>query len=211
MSSVFLGGSRRVSRLNREISYRLNALVESNLPVLVGDANGADKAVQRYLHDRAYDDVVVFCTEGRCRNNVGNWPIRAVDPGRARKGLEFFAAKDREMAREADSGLMIWDGKSVGTLLNIFRLAVQDKRVAVYWVPGKRFLEIDSQGDFNSLLPLCPIDVRKRVENQLSAERPHRSEALQPSLLDVDEVPSQEATAKPGLPADKRRHSTGAA
>jgi adenine-specific DNA-methyltransferase len=38
-------------------------------------------------------------------------------------------------------GLMIWDGKSIGTLLNVFRLLSQKKEVVVYTVPEKRFQE----------------------------------------------------------------------
>jgi len=78
MTKVFIGGSRGVTRLNSQVQHRLDEIVRKQLPVLIGDANGADKAVQQYLHSRGYDRVEVFCTEGHCRNNVGHWKVRVV-------------------------------------------------------------------------------------------------------------------------------------
>ena len=49
MKAVFIGGSRRISRLNAEVRSRLDRIVDQKLPVLVGDANGADRSVQQYL------------------------------------------------------------------------------------------------------------------------------------------------------------------
>ena len=68
MKKVFIGGSRRVSRLNPEIRRRLDRIIEKGLEVLVGDANGADKAVQRHFKERGYCNVHVFCTSSV-------WPV----------------------------------------------------------------------------------------------------------------------------------------
>jgi len=38
----------------------------------------ADEAIQRYLADRSYPNVLVHCMKDHCRNNVGNWPTREV-------------------------------------------------------------------------------------------------------------------------------------
>ena len=84
-TKVFIAGSRRLSRLNNDVKRRIDNIVDKGFPVIVGDANGVDKAVQQYLSSRNYTNVVVFCMEGGCRNNVGAWPmrtIRAADPGR---------------------------------------------------------------------------------------------------------------------------------
>ena len=48
-STVFVAGSRQISRLPAEVKTRLDTMVEKGFQILVGDANGADKAVQRYL------------------------------------------------------------------------------------------------------------------------------------------------------------------
>ena len=76
---VFIGGSRAVSRLSAVIRDRLDDVMKKGCTVLIGDANGADKAVQQYFADRHYQNVVVFCMEN-CRNNMGQWPTRGVEP-----------------------------------------------------------------------------------------------------------------------------------
>lgn len=141
---VFIGGSRRISRLNEEIRNRLDNLMENGLTVAVGDANGADKAVQKYLADKGYRQVNVFCMVGKCRNNVGQWLTREIDPPPGARGFEFFSAKDRVMAEEADYGLMLWDGKSRGTLASVNDMVTKGKPVVVYFTPSKEFMTLRS-------------------------------------------------------------------
>ena len=54
MTTVFIGGSRAVSRLNATIRERLDDLVDKKCQMFIGDANGADKAVQQYFAARDY-------------------------------------------------------------------------------------------------------------------------------------------------------------
>src|SRR2546428_2821277 len=122
MTKMFIGGSRRVTRLNADVQRRIDKIIEQGFAILVGDANGADKAVQTYLRSRRYHKVDVFCTGGDCRNNVGDWPISTVPAPAGSRGLDYYAVKDDRMAEEASAGLMIWDSKSVGTLMNMDRL-----------------------------------------------------------------------------------------
>jgi hypothetical protein len=136
---VFVGGSRHVSRLNERVRERLDKIIQKRLPILIGDASGADKAVQQYLHSKHYPSVQVFCAGNLCRNNIGNWNLRTVPTETRNRTFDFYAAKDRKMAREADIGLMIWDGKSMGTLLNVFRLIAQRKKVVIYNVAERKF------------------------------------------------------------------------
>ena len=70
MDSVFVAGSRALSKLNAQVKERLDNILRKEFTVLVGDANGADKAVQGYLAERRYRHVFVYCMEV-CRNNVG--------------------------------------------------------------------------------------------------------------------------------------------
>lgn len=170
MSKVFIGGSRRINRLSPAVRDRLDRIIDKGLSVLLGDANGADKAVQRYLQERGYRNVEIFCADGECRNNLGNWPLRPVRAATTRKDLNYFAEKDRFMAREADYGFMIWDGKSLGTLLNVSRLSKQRKTVVVYTTSNKRFKEIRDEADFAELLSRCSDDLRRRVLRQLDWE-----------------------------------------
>ncbi len=152
MTKVFIGGSRGVTRLNAEVRQRLDRIIDKGLYVLIGDANGADKAVQRYLSSRQYDKVEVFCVDGICRNNVGGWKTRVVPAPRTGKRFEYYAAKDVEMTSEGSVGLMLWDGESRGTLANIFRLVKQRKKVVVYILPQKRFVTLRSTSDLEEFL-----------------------------------------------------------
>jgi hypothetical protein len=131
MSVVFIGGSRRLSRLNAVIRGRLDNIIERNHAVLIGDANGGDRVVQAYLAERGYRSVTVYCTKGDCRNNVGQWPIRSV-AATDQRGFDYYALKDAAMAVDAECGFMLWDGKSKGTLFNIRRLLAAGKPVVVY-------------------------------------------------------------------------------
>ena len=98
MTRVFIGGSRQVTRLDDAVRRRLSRIVEKRLPVLIGDANGADKVVQGYLRDCAFDRVEVYAADASPRNNLGGWPVRVIRPTGTRRGFEYCAAKDRAMA-----------------------------------------------------------------------------------------------------------------
>jgi len=114
VTSVFIGGSRAVSRLNDTIREQLENRIERGCQILIGDANGADRAVQQYFADRGYRNVTVFSADS-CRNNIGGWPQRKVHRDRPRRDFAYYAAKDVAMAQAAKCGVMLWDGKSKGT------------------------------------------------------------------------------------------------
>lgn len=161
---VFIGGSRAVSKLNAVIRERLDDLIRRGCTILVGDANGADKAVQQYFAERHYPHVVVFCLE-TCRNNIGHWPTRNVDPPSGSTGFTYYAAKDLVMAQDAKCGLMLWDGKSKGTLQNMLKLIGVEKRTLVYFAPTRDFHILANEADLQALLARCrkiDLDVAAR-------------------------------------------------
>ena len=152
---VFIGGSRAVAKLNAALRSKLDEIILSHgHTVLIGDANGADKAVQQYLAERHYSSVVVFCM-GSPRNNVASWPIRVIEPPAEQKGFAYYAAKDAVMAKEAKCGMMLWDGKSKGTLNNILNLLGAGKKALVYFSPTKDFHVLANESDFQALLARC--------------------------------------------------------
>ena len=77
----------------------------------------------------------------------------------------------RAMTDEATVGLMVWDGKSAGTLLNVFRLLNQNKKVVVYAGPEKRFHELKNLGDWDEFISHCPASLRATVTQRASSER----------------------------------------
>jgi len=151
MNTVFIGGSRRLGRMNGELARRLDNIIRKELRVLVGDANGFDRLAQKYLADHDYRAVLVYCTNGQCRNNVGDWPKQIVQFHGRDHGLEFYTAKDDAMLRDAEYGLFAWDGKSKGTLRNIRKMAEQGKPSAVYVSPIKKFVTVRNTDDAASI------------------------------------------------------------
>jgi hypothetical protein len=149
---VFIAGSRSLTRINDALRERLDRIIAEGHDVLVGDANGADKAVQSFFAERNYRQVTVFWTGGRCRNNVGGWPVLAVaPPAGVHSGYDFYAVKDREMASVATHGLMVWDGESRGTFANIRTLVAAEKPVVVYLGPDQLFVTVKTGADLDAL------------------------------------------------------------
>lgn len=185
MTTVFIGGSRDVARLPQQAQERLNNVIENRFLVLVGDANGADKAVQKHLLDSGYEHVTVFCSGDTCRNNLGRWKTRHIKTPKQAKGFQFYAAKDREMAREADFGLMIWDGKSAGTILNVLRLVRADKKAVLIDVTEKKATTFKSAGDWDRFVARCPVALHRDLKERATPEEWQPSSAHQPSLLET--------------------------
>jgi probable addiction module antidote protein len=190
MKTVFIGGSRHVSRLPAEVKERLENVISNGHHVIVGDANGADKAVQKYLHDAAYDKVTVFCSGDSYRNNLGQWETRHIQTAKNLKGFQFYAAKDREMAREANFGLMIWDGKSPGTLLNVLRLVRAVKIAVLFSVPEKQAFNFKTSADWDNFLSRCSNELLSDLRERAMPEEWMPSQASLPqqtSFLDTQE------------------------
>lgn len=164
---VFIAGSRKISRLPAEVRTRLDTMIEKGFEILVGDANGADKAVQRYLADKAYPNVLVHCMKDHCRNNVGKWPTRQLVAPSGAKGFEYYSVKDRAMAETAEYGLMLWDGKSKGTVNNVVNLSRDRKPVVVYVAPIREFRTIKTLEDLTGLLALGDSDSVEKIVSEL--------------------------------------------
>jgi hypothetical protein len=172
---VFMGGSRQLSKLNNIIRQSLEDVLRNDPLILIGDANGSDKALQQYLSERKHKEVYVFCSGAHCRNNLGRWEIRRVESSRTTKDFAFYTAKDEQMAIEADCGFMLWDGKSKGTLNNILNLLESGKKVSVYFSPKRVMITLLSTRDLVHLLRYCDrtsldyFDKTIRVNERLRA------------------------------------------
>jgi hypothetical protein len=166
-STVFVAGSRHISRLPAEVKARLDTMIEKGFQILVGDANGADKSVQRFLADRSYPNVLVHCMKDHCRNNVGSWPTRELVAPHGAKGFDYYCVKDSAMAERAQYGLMIWDGKSKGTINNVVCLSRDHKPAVVYVAPTRTFQTVKSPEDLKSLLAQGDSSSVERIVSEL--------------------------------------------
>jgi hypothetical protein len=171
MSTVFLSGSRTLSRLNDAIRARIKNMADNKLNVVIGDASGADKAMQCYLSGIAYPNVTVYCAGSHCRNNVGRWKTQLVSVDPKLRGRDFYAAKDRAMAAQADFGFVLWDGKSAGSIGNVIELTNRAKKVVLYFAPDREFYKLASESDLTALLARCDPETAGSIKRKAMSSR----------------------------------------
>ena len=130
--NVFISGSISIDNLPLSAAEKIDNIINNNYVILIGDAKGVDLQVQKYLFNKKYDNVIVYFAGGKARNNIGHWETREITAGTDNKrGRELYTVKDKAMAKDAHYGLMIWDGKSRGTLNNIKEMKKENKRFYV--------------------------------------------------------------------------------
>lgn len=178
MTTVFISGSRHLSRLNQEVKVRLSNVVNQHFAVVVGDANGADKAVQSFLKEVGYQSVTVFCSGEKCRNNLGQWQVKPVKVEAKLTGRAFYTVKDKKMAEVADYGFVLWDGKSQGSYNNIVELLNQNKKALVYFAPKKDFVTVKSRADLGVLVQACDLSLQEKLNMNTSAFQQTQQQAL---------------------------------
>jgi adenine-specific DNA-methyltransferase len=87
------------------------------------------------------------------------------------------------MAEEATVGFMIWDGKSIGTLMNVLRLARHGKKVVVYIAPLREFVDVRSESDVERIVARCAPELRKRLEHEEKTDQEVDEASKQAHLL----------------------------
>jgi hypothetical protein len=87
------------------------------------------------------------------------------------------------MAVEATYGLMLWDGESVGTLMNVYRLVMQSKKVVVFLDPERQFFELRDESDWKKFVSRCSQQLRSRIDEEASAENELHRHSAQSDLF----------------------------
>lgn len=157
---IFIAGARSVQNLDIAVKQRMMTIYQKGYDVLVGDCYGVDTSVQKFYSELGYGNVIVYASNGKARNNIGNWNVHSVAVPSYLRGFDFYKQKDIAMANEADYGFMIWDGESRGTLNNIINLVTQNKKVLVYLTTRKEMVVIRSFDDLNDLTKECASSTR---------------------------------------------------
>lgn len=152
---IFIAGARSVRVLSPQVQQRMLSIYQKGYDVLVGDCYGVDTSVQKFYSDLGYNNVIVFASNGRARNNIGHWNIRSVTVPSYIRGFDFYKQKDMAMAKEADYGFMIWDGESRGTLNNVINLVSQNKKVLIYLTPQEKMVIVKNFDDLSNLVMRC--------------------------------------------------------
>jgi hypothetical protein len=167
MPIVFIAGSIAIKKLHRDFCLRIENAVKSGLEIVVGDADGADTSIQNELFKLSAKLVTVYCTGDQPRNNVGDWPVHYVSSNAEPGSRAYFTAKDVEMARVADFGLMVWDTKSPGTLSNVIELLRRNRKSVVYINRDKIFETISETKSLHHLISIMSPIARQKAEEKI--------------------------------------------
>ena len=150
---IFISGSSKTEDSNGlyyrkdlpiEIKKEINKGMKLHNTFIVGDAPGIDTQVQKYLNNKKYKNVVVYCTGNIPRTNIGNWKIKKIDgQGYEPMSKEWLALKDKQMQKDATKGLAIVleNGGASATRKNVQELINQNKDVKVYEISSNKKLD----------------------------------------------------------------------
>ncbi len=183
---MVLGGSRHLQRVPQNLVELLQEWNDSDVQFLVGDAPGADTAFQQVLKNLGSKSVTIYTSAGYVRNNLGSWPSREIDSGLQSKSSAVHAFKDRFMISQADSGLMLWDCESAGTLSNVIDLVEAGKSCRIWVALDSELYNFDNQPSLEKWLLLYP-EVTQEAQKRLKTFRRRetkRSETGQPALFE---------------------------
>lgn len=167
MTKIFISGSRAIENISPLVTERIDKMLDREQTIFVGDADGVDSSIQKYIHLKGYSKLFVYCVNNEVRNNIGEWNIKSVSTTLKQGTRSYFTVKDTAMARDCDFGFMIWDAKSVGTLKNALELLQLNKSSVVFINKTEEFHVIKSTDDFESLLAFMSTSALNKAENKL--------------------------------------------
>jgi len=148
---VFLSGSLALRKLDPAFTAKLDNLIARDCHLLLGDANGTDKAIQQYLLKHDHWNATIY-RSWKAVNNLGDWPEQLVSIHKQRWSFGFNDRKGEAMARAADCGLMLWDGAHRLTLNHARYLLEQGKPVLFYAAQTKQFTRMATPADLGRFL-----------------------------------------------------------
>ena len=139
---IFISGSKSISKLTEKMLAVLDKIMQDGDTVLVGDCYGVDLAVQKYLLEKGYTDVIIYCSGEQPRNHVVGTVHSCAKDAAGLKGRAFQYVKDEAMCKDCDEAYGFWDGKSPGTLENARRVQEQGKCFRYVCLHGAWFLKL---------------------------------------------------------------------
>lgn len=196
--TIFISGSRNglvFGKLPKPVTEKIDDMMTKGYKILVGDANGVDKAVQSYLSEHNYHKTIIYYSGTQPINRASmDWPAKRVEVSPGLSGREMHTVKDIEMTNDCDGGFMVWNctylnrfGKksvSKGTLSNMIRVLGQNKPAIVYNINDEKFYYLHNIEELsNNLIPLTD-DLTQRTYKKLLADS--KKDIIPPLLADID-------------------------
>ena len=87
---IFIAGPRAVNELDECVKQKLKNICTKQYEVFVGDADGIDSCIQKYMQSKNYKNVTIFASNGIARNNFGEWRVEYVNVAHNITGFEFY-------------------------------------------------------------------------------------------------------------------------
>jgi hypothetical protein len=142
MSKVFISGSISLKKLPRCIEDSIDKIIQKNMEILIGDADGIDTLVQKYCNRLDYNTVTVYSIYASPRYKLKKFGSKYIAvKGDIKKERERQKFKDAAMTKDSEYSLIIWDEKSKGSYNNIIRAIDNNNAVKLYLCSEKCFLE----------------------------------------------------------------------
>lgn len=200
MTNVFVSGSIKIKKLDSKVIERLKNIISSNLKVIIGDADGVDSSIQEFLKSNEVRSVVVYCSGGIPRNNIGHWDTKKVSTTYKPGTRQYFTAKDKAMAADCDYGFMIWDASSTGTLSNAIELVEKNKAGLVYINKVKEFIKIKNVQDLETLISFMSTASLKKADEKIGLLKKIESiKSIQHDLFDEQIIEDVVPVNQPSL------------
>ena len=133
---VYIAGSRSIEELPQFVCSKLQTVINKGYHVLIGGETGTDEAVQRWLAEKSYRRVLVYADNSLPFCNAGAWDLYRVGSWYTQRPL--LSRADIGMVKDADAGLILWDGCSQGTQAKIMQLLAYSKTVLLCYLPTKQ-------------------------------------------------------------------------
>jgi hypothetical protein len=77
------------------------------------------------------------------------------------------------MADDADVALMLWDGQSSGTIVNVARLVSRSKPTVIYSAPTKTFATLKAPEELIEFLSAADPGVRAKLDDYITSTSPN--------------------------------------
>lgn len=133
---VFVSGKVKFDEpIPEAVKTELDLAMNANSKIIIGDAPGADTRCQKYLAEQNYDNVEVYTTDSKVRNNVGNWKVIKISSDGLQEERDIRAQKDIAMTNAATKGIAISsfdDRPDSATSNNIKRMLSVGKNMQFY-------------------------------------------------------------------------------